>query len=228
MTHFDAEISALKQKLLLMAGHAEAAVSQAMRGLTERDNELCRAVADADDELDRLEVEIDEDALALLTKAPLAQQLRLITVAMKISRDLERIGDEATTISRRALELTREPLLKPYLDLPRMAQLALAMLKDALDAFVVGDTTKARAVIPRDKEVDNLNRQLHRELAGFMIENPATITRSLHLMTISKALERIADHAKNVAEDAVYLYEALDIRHSDSPSEGERADARYI
>jgi len=216
MTHYETELSALKQKLLLMAGHAENAVNQAVRGLIEKEPDLCQAVAVADDELDRLEMEIDEDALRLLTKAPLAQQLRLITVAMKISRDLERIGDEATTISRRAMELVGEPQLKPYVDIPRMAQLALAMLKDALDAFVNGETARARSVIPRDKEVDSLNRQLHRELAGYMAENPATITRSLHLMTVSKALERIADHAKNIAEEAVYLYEARDIRHQNA------------
>lgn len=213
MTHYESELSALKQKLLLMAGHAEAAVTQAIRGLVERNADLSQSVSTADDALDQLEVEIDEDALRLLTKAPLAQQLRLITVAMKISRDLERIGDEATKISRRALELAGEPQLKPYIDIPRMAQLATAMLKDALDAFVDGDTAKARAVIPRDKEVDALNRQLQRELAGYMAENPGTITRSLHLMTVSKAIERIADHAKNIAEEAVYLYEARDIRH---------------
>lgn len=213
MTHYETELLALKQKLLLMAGHAETAVNQAIRGLVERDQDLCQSVAEADDRLDQLEIEIDEDALRLLTKAPLAQQLRLITVAMKISGDLERIGDEATTISRRAVELAGEAQLKPYIDIPRMAQLALSMLKDALDAFVNGDTSKARAVIPRDKEVDLLNRQLHRELAGYMAENATTITRSLHLMTVSKALERIADHAKNIAEEAVYLYEARDIRH---------------
>lgn len=213
MTHFESHLSLLKQKLLLMAGHAETAVNQAVRGLIEKDGALCQAVADADDELDRLEMEIDEDALRLLTRAPLAQQLRQITVAMKISRDLERIGDEATTISRRAVELVGEPQMKPHIDIPRMAQLALAMLKDALDAFVNGDTGKARGVIPRDKEVDALNRQMHRELAVYMAESPSAITRSLHLMTVSKALERIADHAKNIAEEAVYLYEARDIRH---------------
>lgn len=213
MTHFESDLSSLKQKLLLMAGHAETAVNDAVRGLMEKDSARCLAVADADDRLDGLEMEIDEDALRLLTKAPLAQQLRLITVAMKISRDLERIGDEATTISRRGVELMGEAQLKPYVDIPRMAQLALAMLKDALDAFVNGDTAKARGVIPRDKEVDALNRQLHRELAGYMAENPWAIPQSLNLMTVSKALERIADHAKNIAEEAVYLYEAQDIRH---------------
>jgi phosphate transport system protein len=141
----------------------------------------------------------------------------LIIVVLKITRDLERIGDESTTIARRAIELGREPQLKPYMDIPRMTELATAMLREALDAFVLGDTALAREIIPRDKEVDALNRQLHRELASYMIEAPSNISRCLHLMTISKSLERIADHAKNIAEEAVYLYEARDIRHSGRP-----------
>jgi len=213
MTHFDSEITALKDNLLAMASRAETAVHQSIKALVERDDDLARAVKEGDDQLDQLEKAIDEQAIALLTKAPLASQLRLITVAMKISRDLERIGDEATTISRRAIELSKEPQLKPYIDIPRMCAMATQMLRDSLDAFITGDTAKARAVIPRDKEVDALNRQLQRELVSYMIESPATITRSLNLMTISKCLERIADHAKNVAEDVVYLYEAKDIRH---------------
>lgn len=218
MTHFESELQSLKQKLLLMASRAEAAVNLAMKALVERDDDLARSVKEADDAIDRLELEIDEDALFLLSKAPLATQLRLIVSAGKIARDLERIGDEATTISRRAIELGQEPQLKPYVDLPRMAQMAMAMLNDALQSFVSGDTARARAVIPRDKDVDALNKQLHRELASYMIEKPATITRCLNLMTISKALERIADHAKNIAEDVVYLYEAEDIRHPRSAS----------
>jgi phosphate transport system protein len=133
---------------------------------------------------------------------------------MKISHDLERVSDEATTIARRSVELSTEPQLKPYVDIPRMAHMATDMLKDALDAFVNRDTAKARAIIPRDKEVDALNKQLHRELSSYMVERPSTITRCLNLMVISKSLERVADHATNVAEEVVYLYEALDIRHS--------------
>lgn len=213
MTHFESEIAALKEKLLLMASRAEAAVNNAIRALVERDDDLARRVTEDDDQIDRLEQEVDAACITLLAKAPLATQLRLITSAMKIARDLERVGDEATTIARRSLELSQEPQLKPYVDIPRMATMAMAMLNDALTAFVNGDTTIARSVVPRDKEVDQLNRQLHRELVSFMIEKPPTITRCLNLMTISKALERIADHAKNVAEDVVYLYEARDIRH---------------
>lgn len=213
MTHFESEIAALKEKLLLMASRAEASVNNAIKALVERDDDLARRVTEDDDQIDRLEQEVDAACITLLAKAPLATQLRLITSAMKIARDLERVGDEATTIARRSLELSQEPQLKPYVDIPRMAAMAMAMLNDALTAFVNGDTTIARSVVPRDKEVDQLNKQLHRELVSFMIEKPPTITRCLNLMTISKALERIADHAKNVAEDVVYLYEARDIRH---------------
>ena len=217
MSHFDAEIDQLKEKLLTMASHAESAVILAIKALVERDDDLARKVAEDDVILDRCEKEIDEAAIAILAKAPLATQLRLITIAMKVSRDLERVGDEATTIARRVLELSQEPQLKPYVDIPRMASMALGMLSDALDAFVHRNPEKARAVVPRDKQVDALNKQLHRELSSFMIERPATITRALNLMVISKCLERIADHAANVAEDVVYLYEAKDIRHANQP-----------
>ncbi len=208
------DIAALKDLLLRMASLSEGMVQRSVRALVERDDELARAAMAEDDRLDQLEKEIDESSMTLLTKAPLAGQLRLIIVVLKITRDLERIGDESTTIARRAIELGREPQLKPYMDIPRMTELATAMLREALDAFVLGDTALAREIIPRDKQVDALNRQLHRELASYMIEAPANISRCLHLMTISKSLERIADHAKNIAEEAVYLYEAKDIRHS--------------
>src|SRR5271156_5938759 len=202
--HFEQELVELKEKLLTMASHAEGAVTRAIKALVERDDAL----------VDQLEIEIDELAIQLLSKAPLASDLRLITVAMKISHDLERVSDEATTIARRSLELSLEPQLKPYVDIPRMAGMALDMLKQALDAFVNREPAKARAIIPRDKEVDALNKQLHRELSSYMVERPSTITRCLNLMVISKSLERVADHAANVAEEVVYLYEARDIRHS--------------
>ena len=214
MQHFDQELAALKEKLLTMASKAEAAVNNALKALVDRDDDLARSVKEEDNAIDQLEIEVDEMAIGLLSKAPLASDLRLITVAMKISHDLERVGDEATTISRRAVELSQEPQLKPYIDIPRMAKMALEMLGDALDAFVNANPEKARAVIPRDKEVDALNRQLHRELSSYMVERPTTITRCLNLMVISKSLERIADHATNVAEEVVYLYEAKDIRHT--------------
>jgi phosphate transport system protein len=212
--HFEQELAGLKEKLLTMASHTEGAVTKAINALTERDDELARRVMSDDVIVDQLEIEIDELAIHLLSKAPLATDLRLITVAMKISHDLERVSDEATTIARRSLELSLEPQLKPYIDIPRMAGMALEMLKDALDSFVNRDTTKARAVVPRDKEVDQLNKQLHRELSSYMVERPSNISRCLNLMVISKSLERVADHATNIAEEVVYLYEARDIRHS--------------
>jgi phosphate transport system protein len=213
MVHFEHELNELKQDLLVMASHADTALSEAMKSLVERDGNLARKVQQDDQLIDRLEIEIDEKAVNLLSKAPLASQLRLITVAMKASVDLERVGDEATTIARRAIQLNEEPQLQPYVDISRMAGMALAMLRDAIQAFVHGDMEKARAVIPRDKEVDQLNKQVHRELTGLMMEDPSVIRRALNLMVISKSLERVADHAKNIAEEAVFLFEGLDIRH---------------
>ncbi len=219
---FDMELDGLKQKLLTMAGHAETAVNEALRALVERDYDLALRVRDDDRVIDQFEVEIDDLAIHLLAKAPLASDLRFVTVAMKISQNLERVGDEATKIAKRARDLSQEPPVKLQLDLPRMAGLALAMLKNALDAFVNRDPVAARAVIPRDKEVDALNRQINRELAQHMMENRDTVIRCLNLITVSKSLERIADHAKNVAEEVVYLYEAQDIRH---PAKGKAGTA---
>ena len=212
--HFEQNLDELKQKLLTMAGLAETAVTRALQSLVDRDEAMARRVEEDDNLLDQLEIEIDELSINLLAKAPLATDLRLITVAMKISHDLERVGDEATTMARRARELNQEPQLKPYVDIPRMANLALQMLKESMGSFVNRDPATARAVIPRDKEVDLLNKQLNRELASYMVERPSTITRCLHLMVIAKCLERIADHATSIAEEVVYLYEGRDIRHS--------------
>jgi phosphate transport system protein len=215
MTHYAEEITKLKESLLAMASHAESAVTSAMRALVERDDSLAMKVEEDDTILDQFEIEVDDTAIHLLAKAPLATDLRLITVAMKISQNLERVGDEAVTIARRAIDLNTEPQLKPYVDLPRMAAMSLEMLRDALTAFVNREPERARAVVPRDQDVDDLNRQLHRELSSYMVEKPANITRCLRLMVISKSIERIADHATNIAEEVVYLYEAKDIRHAD-------------
>ncbi len=214
MTHFTEEMSKLKDALLAMASHAESAMTRAMRALVERDDALAQQVIDDDTILDQFEIEVDDIAIHLLAKAPLATELRLITIAMKISQNLERVGDEAVAIASRARDLNREPPLKPYVDLPRMATMALEMLRDSITAFIERQPERARAVIPRDQEVDELNRQLYRELSSFMVERPANITSCLSLMAISKRLERIADHATNIAEEVVFLYEARDIRHS--------------
>jgi phosphate transport system protein len=213
-THFEKGLSDLKDKLLTMASHAETAVREAVQALTNRDYDLARKVREDDNVIDRLEIEIDDMSIHLLAKAPLASDLRLITVAMKISQNLERVGDEASKISNRARELSQEPPLKLTLDIPKMAGIALEMLKGALDSFVNNNPAAARALIPRDKEVDALNKQIYRQLADHMIGNPDSITRCLSLMIVAKSLERIADHATNVAEEVVYLCEAEDIRHT--------------
>jgi len=211
----DKVLAGLKEKLLTMASYAEAAVNRAVKALVRRDDDLARRTKEEDDRIDALEKEIDDDALRLLGKAPSAFHLRFITTAMKISQNLERVGDEATTISRRVINLGSDPQLKQADAIPPMAAQAVQMLKDALDAFVTRDPAKARAVIPADKRVDDMNKRLHKELTVFMTGKPATIARCLHLMVICKSLERIADHATNVAEEVVYLYEGRDIRHQD-------------
>jgi phosphate transport system protein len=212
--HFDIELDTLKQKLLTMASHAESAVNRAIEALVTRNHDLAIRVKDDDTLLDRLEIEVDDLAIQLLAKAPLASDLRLVTVAMKISQNLERVGDEAAKIAKRARDLSQEPPLKLSVDLPKMAALALEMLKAALDSFVQRDAPVARGVIPRDQEVDALNKQIHRVLAKQMAEDAGTISRCLNLMIAAKSLERIADHATNVAEEVVYLCEAQDIRHA--------------
>jgi phosphate transport system protein len=211
---FEFGLDALRQRLLLMASHSETAVNEAVQALMQRNYDLAINVRQDDNLIDQYEVEIDEMAIQLLTKAPLASNLRLITVAMKISQNLERIGDEATKIAKRARDLSQEPPVKINLDLPHMAGLALKMVKDALDSFVQRDSAAARAIIPRDKEVDAINKEMHQILAKHMTENPATIGRCLHWIVAAKSLERIADHAKNIAEEVVYLCEAQDIRHT--------------
>jgi phosphate transport system protein len=211
--HFEIGIENLRQQLLVMASHAEKSVNLAVQALVQRDYDLALRVKADDDVLDRFEIEIDEMAIQLLTKAPLATNLRLVTVAMKISQNLERIGDEATKIAKRARDLAQEPPVKIVLDLPNMAKLALKMVEDALDAFVNRDTVTARALIPRDKVVDAMNKQIQADLTQHMMENPDAIARCLQWVVAAKSLERIADHAKNIAEEVVYLCEAQDIRH---------------
>ena len=193
----------------------------ALRALIERDYELALRVKESDNVIDQLEVEIDDMAIQLLAKAPLASDLRLVTVAMKISQNLERVGDEATKIAKRARDLSQEPPVKVVVDLPRMAKLALNMLKSALDAFVNRDPVAARALIHRTRKWMPSTNDITNHLASNTLldaENPDTIKRCLNLITVSRSLERIADHAKNVAEEVVYLYEALDIRHTGGKS----------
>ncbi len=213
MQHMVSELAGLKEKLLRMASYAESAVRGAVQALVTRDHELALRVWNEDGAIDRFEIEVDELAIQLLAKAPFATDLRLITAAMKISQNLERVGDEATTIAKRARDLSQEPPLNLAVEIPQMANLALQMLKAALDSFVNHDPAAARALIPQDKQVDAMNKEIHRQLATRMVQSPETISRCLNLMVVAKSLERIADHAKNVAEEVVYFCEARDIRH---------------
>lgn len=213
---FDSELETFRSHLLLMGETSIRQVRDAMKALVESDAALAHHVIAADDELDTLEVKIDEEAARYMNlRAPVASELRLVIVGMKASHDLERVGDEASNIAKRAVRLSAEPPLKPYIDLPRMSGIALEMLRDALDCFLNGDVQKALAVCHRDTEVDQLNRQLYRELTSFMLEQPATIGRALELMFISKSIERIADHATNIAEEMIYLAKGQDVRHSE-------------
>jgi phosphate transport system regulatory protein PhoU len=214
--HFEQELAELKQKLLTMGSYAEKAVSDAVNALANRDLALALAVRANDKVLDQFELEVDEMAIRLLAKAPLASDLRLVTVALKLTQNLERVGDEAAKIAKRARDLSKEPPLKLQLELPRMAALAGDLLKRSLDAFVQKDPAAARALIPRDKEVNALHKQIQAQIIEHMKESPDHIARCLHLLVATKSLERIADHAKNVAEEVVYLCEARDIRHGGS------------
>lgn len=214
MQHFEQQLAGLKERLLLMASYAETAVARAVEALRTRDDALAAQVKDEDTVLDRLEIELDELAIQLLAQAPLATDLRFITVAMKITQNLERVGDEATKIAKRTRELNTEPPLAAAARLPDLAAKATALLHAALNAFVSGDTTAARALIAQDKAIDVLNKEILAELEAVMTSQPETIKRCLNLMVVSRSLERVADHAKNVAEEVVYLREALDIRHA--------------
>lgn len=217
---YDEELAQLKQEILTMGGMVEKMIADAMRALIERDAELAKKVIEYDHEVNRKELAIDALAIKLLAmRQPVARDLRLIATAMKINTDLERIGDTAVNLSERALELMEEPQLKPYVDLPRMATIVQELLKDALDAFVQGDVTKARAVMERDATIDALYQQIFRELLTHMMADPRAIGRGLRLTFIAKYLERIADHATNIGEMVRYLIEGEDVRHLRSRAE---------
>jgi phosphate transport system protein len=214
---YEAELNELRSMLLTLGGLVEDAIARAVRALTERDTALARAVIEDDRKVNRLEVEIDELCLRLLAlRQPAASDLRFITLALKVVTDLERVGDLAVNVAERATDLSAQPQLKPYIDLPRMSQAAQAMLKDSLDSFVAADTDKARDVLRRDSEVDELYHQLFRELLGFMIQDPSTIERATAILFVAKHLERIADHATNLAEMVIFYVEGRDVRHPHS------------
>ena len=212
---FHEELEALKQTLLAMGGLVEDQIRRAMRALLERDDVIAQDVIDRDRQVNTYDVEVDEQCVNLLAlHQPAAGDLRFITTAMKIVTDLERIGDQAVNIAQRALELNREPQLKPYIDLPRMADKAQRMVKESLDAFVARDTALARQVCGEDAEVDALKEQIFRELLTFMMEDPRTVSRAIRVILISRFMERVADHATNIAEMVIYLVEGKMVRHT--------------
>jgi len=215
---FDEELADLKEKILRMGSLVEGQIRQALKALVDRDDDLAKQVIENDRQVNTMDVDVDEACLELLAlQQPAARDLRFITTGMKISTELERMSDLAENICERSMELNEEPQLKPYIDIPLMAEHAAKMVGEALDAFVRGDSVLARKVLDEDDYIDNLNEQIFRELLSFMMENPKAISRAIRLSFISKYIERIADHATNVAELVVYMVEGKIIRHMTSP-----------
>lgn len=211
---FEEELNEIKEKVIRLGGIAEKQIADAISSLVERDSQLAEKVIKKDHVVNGLEVDIDELCLKVLaTRQPAASDLRLITTAIKIITDLERVGDEAVNISERAVELNREHPLKPFIDLPRMAEASQKMLKDSLDAFVNSDTNLAAKVLAEDDFVDDLYKQIVRELLSFMREDPQTISRAMKVMFIAKYLERIGDHATNIAEVVIFMVKGKVVRH---------------
>jgi phosphate transport system protein len=213
--HFDEELKALKEKILRMGALVEEQIRNSIQALVDRNSDQARQVIANDHQVNALDVEIDEDCLRLIAlHQPMAKDLRFITTAMKISTELERMSDLAENISERAIELNAEPQLKPYIDIPRMAEHAQQMVKEALDAFVNQDAELARKVCRDDDFIDDLTHQIFRELLTYMVEDSHTITRAVRITFVAKYLERMADHATNVAELVVYFVEGKIIRHT--------------
>ncbi len=212
--HFEEELQALKQRLLNMGALVEERIHQAILALLEHRQDLAEQVVAGDRQVNDLQVEIDDRCLKLLAlQQPVGIDLRLITSAMKINADLERMGDQAVNIAETVLRLLTQAPLRSVVDVARMAELAEAMVRDALDAFVRKDSAAARQVLKRDDAVDHLKDSIFRVLLTYMMADPGTIDRALSLILISRNLERIADHATNVAEDVIFLVEARDVRH---------------
>ncbi|MBI5676541.1 MAG: phosphate signaling complex protein PhoU [Nitrospirae bacterium] len=214
MTVKSDEIGHLNEMLLKMASLVETAIKNSVKSLVDRDSDLALQVIEKDKEINTYDVKIDEECIRLLAlKQPMGKDLRFITTAMKITTDMERIADNAVNIAERSVELNREPILKPYIDIPRMSRIAQGMVIDAINAFVNGNTTLAKDVIMRDDQVDDLNSAVCEELMEMMIRDPSTITRVVKVTYVSKYLERLADHATNIAEDVIYMVEGKIIRH---------------
>ncbi len=213
-THFQRELEKLKGSLLKMATIVEEAINDSVQALVKRDSDLIQKTMKLEDRINAMDLAIEEMCLKLLAlRQPMAIDLRFITSAMKINTDLERMGDQAVNIAERAVSLNQEPPLKPYIDIPRMAEIVQSMVRDVLDSFVKGDSNLARSVLERDDLVDGLNDQVFRELLTFMISDPSSIRRAVHLMIVCRCLERIADHTTNIAEDVIFMVDARVVKH---------------
>ncbi len=211
---FDEELRALKEKLLRMAALAEESINYAVSGLMDRNEGLAHKVFEVEEQINRLDIEIDQKCFELLAlKQPMARDLRLIVSADRIGRELERIGDQAVNIAQRALEILKFPALKPLIDLPRLAGLAQDMVRDSINAFVNRDDNLAREICKRDDEVDTLNNQIFRELLTYMMQDPRNIERAVDLILVGRHLERVADHSTNISEDVIYLVKGKSIKH---------------
>jgi phosphate transport system protein len=211
--HFEVELHALRDRLLAMGSLAETMIHKGIKALVDRDGGLVQAVLAHEEEMDLLCIEIDDRCFTQLAlQQPMASDLRFLVSGIKINSDLERIGDQATSIALRARSLIAQPQLKPLIDIPRMATVVQEMVRNSLDAFVHQDAELARNVIDRDDEVDNLRDQIFRELLTYMMGDPSTIPRALDLILISRNLERIADHSTNIAEDVIYIVRGEDVR----------------
>jgi len=220
---YEQQLRTLKEKLLLIGHKAEQAIADATKALVERRPSLAQQVVDADDEIDNLELEIDEICLEILAREqPVASDLRFITTAMKIVGDIERIGDNGVNIARRCLEIAHEPELKPVIDVPVAARAAQRILKESLDAFVNGDAELAKRVIEGDRYIDDVCEQMLRELLTYMFEDPSNVSRALRLIFVARNLERVGDHAANIAEMVIFLVEGHDVRH------GQKAGAATV
>lgn len=218
---FDEELEDLKSHLILMGQKAVEQVGLAMRAFIENDTDLARQVRRNDDELDELEVRIDAEVIEFISlRSPVTRQLRMVIVGMKAAHDLERVGDEANSIAKRTIKLAAEAPLKAHPQIPRLAEMAGRMLRDALDSLLAPDEAMAAEVCRRDKEVDVVYKQVHRELSASLKENPAAAGSTVELLFISKSLERIADHATNIAEEVIYLLRGQDVRHDSKFKKG--------
>jgi phosphate transport system protein len=211
---YEEDLKKLREDILYMGGLVEDQIEKAVNSLVNRDSPLAEVIIERDHEVNRLDVEVDDLCIRLLAlHQPAARDLRFITTALKVTTDLERIGDMAVNICERSLELNREPQLKPYIDIPRMAGVSQRMIRESLDAFVREDTDLALKVCQDDQEVDDLNSQVFMETVSFMIGDPHTISRAMKIGFISKYLERIADHATNIAEMVIFMVKGKSIRH---------------